>query len=172
MHRKSLRVAVPGERFFVVLVLGCQPTWTADGRLTGALGRRVSRAREAFAGLDNGLFIVSGGRLWGGVVEADAMRDELVRRGVDASSVLRERCSLTTRDNARLSAQVLRRFPDPVPGVTLVTCEWHMPRAAALFRREGLSVAPVPAPSPPVFPVKRWVRAGREWVSGLRVAGA
>jgi uncharacterized SAM-binding protein YcdF (DUF218 family) len=107
--------------------------------------------------------IVSGGRTWGGVVEADAMRDELVRGGVPAATVVRERCSLTTRDNARLTARLLGRFG--ADGLTLVTCEWHMPRASALFRREGLVVAARPVPSPSAPPLARCYRAGHEWVS-------
>lgn len=106
---------------------------------------------------------MSGGRTWSGVVEADVMRDELVRGGVPAGRVVRERCSLTTRDNARLTASILRRLT--VGSVTLVTCEWHMPRASALFRKEGLAVAVLPVPSPVAGPLARYYRTGHEWVS-------
>jgi uncharacterized SAM-binding protein YcdF (DUF218 family) len=97
------------------------------------------------------------------VVEADAMREELVRSGVASSRVVRERCSLTTWDNARLSAALLRRFG--VGRITLVTCEWHIARAAAFFRGEGLSVDPLPVTSPSIPPLARWVRTSHEWVS-------
>lgn len=143
-------------------MLGCQPVWGDDGHLRGALGRRVGAARERI-GDGEARVIVSGGRTWGGMVEADAMRDELLRRGLPAASVTRERCSLTTRDNARLTALLLRRFE--VDRLILVTCEWHVPRAAALFRREGLGVDVVPVAAPAIAPARRWVRAGREWVS-------
>jgi uncharacterized SAM-binding protein YcdF (DUF218 family) len=153
-----------------VVVLGCQPVRGGRaGELTGALGRRLWAAREAFAAIaGDGLLIASGGRTWRGVVEADAMREALVQSGVRAQAVIRERCSLTTADNARLTAQLLRRFGRPSV-VTLVTCDWHMPRAAALFAREGLSVHPAPVLGPQRATAIRWVRAGREWVSGLRV---
>ena len=97
------------------------------------------------------------------------MMDDLVRSGVPAAAVVRERCSLTTRDNARLSAQLLRRR-GPLGRVTLVTCEWHMARAAALFRREGLDVQPMPAAAPPVRAARRWFRAGAEWLSAIPVS--
>jgi uncharacterized SAM-binding protein YcdF (DUF218 family) len=180
MDRKSQRVAVPAERSRggrpVILVLGCQPVVTAQGRLTGALGRRLAAARAALEASERrlgvaGWLLVSGGRTWRGVVEADTMRDELVRSGVPASSVVRERCSLTTGDNARLSAELLRRFELAGCGpVALVTCEWHMARAAALFEREGVQVDRVPVPSPRTTALSRIFRAGREWVSGLRVS--
>ena len=184
MDRKSVPVTCSGEPQRcvtgrrgggVVVVLGCQPRWSGDGRLTGALGRRVAAARAAYEvsasqGAPFGRLVVSGGRTWDGVVEADAMRDELVRRGVPASSVLRERCSLSPRDNAWHSAQLLGRLcPAGRQPFTLVTCDWHMRRASALFQREGLSVEPLPVPGPDAPPLARWVRTGREWVSGLRV---
>ena len=97
------------------------------------------------------------------------MREELLRAGVPSSQVVRERCSLTTRDNARLTASILRRFEPGV--VTLVTCEWHMRRAAALFRREGLVVDLLAVPSPPAAPLARCYRAGHEWVSATLDVG-
>lgn len=107
--------------------------------------------------------MVTGGRTWDGVVEADAMADDLVRRGVPEQAIVRERCSLTTPDNARLSGRLLRRLG--VHHLTLVTCAWHMARAAELFRQEGLEVDPLPARAPDVTPLVRWYRAGHEWVS-------
>jgi uncharacterized SAM-binding protein YcdF (DUF218 family) len=98
------------------------------------------------------------------VVEADAMSDDLVRAGVPKGSIVRERCSLTTRDNARLSSELLRRLG--VGRVTLVTCDWHMARAAELFRKEGLEVDPLPAMAPSPRRLARWYRDAYEWVSG------
>jgi len=145
-----------------LVVLGCRPLWSNDGDLKGALGRRVRTAWER-RGAGDAWFLVSGGRTWGGVVEADAMADALARAGVPRGSILRERCSLTTRDNARLSAAILRRIG--VSKITLVTCEWHMARAAMLFRRAGVEPDLLPAPTPATTPLLRWYRAGHEWVS-------
>ena len=74
------------------------------------------------------------------------MRDELEQKGVPLSHIVRERCSLTTRGNALFTTRLLRRMG--VRRVRLVTCDWHMPRAVALFQRERLDVDAVPAPSP------------------------
>jgi uncharacterized SAM-binding protein YcdF (DUF218 family) len=97
------------------------------------------------------------------MVEADAMADDLVRAGVSQRSIVRERCSLTTPDNARLSGRLLRRLG--ARRITLVTCEWHMARAAQLFRQEGLEVDALPATTPEVTTLVRWYRAGHEWAS-------
>lgn len=147
-----------------MVVLGCQPAWSG-GVLTGALGRRVG----ALAGAE-ALFLVTGGRTWNGVVEADAMRDELVRRGVADHRVLRERCSLTTRDNARLSAELLRRRGTGT--ITLVTCDWHMARAVALFEQERLVVSPHPVPGPPPSRMTGWHRGIHECVARRLARGA
>jgi len=177
MARNSVRVAAPDEdgraELRVIVVLGCRPVWTPHARLTGALGRRVRTAVEhaersgtrPASGLPSGAYrwVAAGGRTWGGVVEADAIRDELVHAGIPTAHVLRERCSLTTHDNARFTAELLHRLG--VQRITLVTCEWHLPRAAALFHRQGLTVERVGAPTPDVAPVARWYRTGHEWVS-------
>jgi uncharacterized SAM-binding protein YcdF (DUF218 family) len=151
-----------GSKDATIVVLGCRPLWTGDGRLCGALGRRVGAASSAASG-GSGFIVVSGGRSWDGVLEADAMRDELVAAGVAPCRIVRERCSLTTEDNARLTAALLERFG--VTRVTLATCEWHMPRARALFERQGVLVDPLFVPSPEVRQWERVLRGAREWAS-------
>jgi cyclophilin family peptidyl-prolyl cis-trans isomerase len=103
------------------------------------------------------------------VVEADAMRTELVRAGVPAETIVRERCSLSTRENARFTAALLRRRG--MRRVIVVTCDWHLPRALAAFRRAGLEVEGAPAPSLAIPWRRRVVRWGRErmlaWAVGI-----
>jgi uncharacterized SAM-binding protein YcdF (DUF218 family) len=89
------------------------------------------------------VIVVSGGRRWGDQVEADAMARELARRGVPAGAIVRERCSLSTRENARFAAELLGRRG--ARAAVLVTCPWHMARAVALFSRAGVVVEAVAA---------------------------
>jgi uncharacterized SAM-binding protein YcdF (DUF218 family) len=153
----------------VIVVLGCRPHWSGDGRLAGALGRRVQVSCD-YLGRDEGRIVVSGGRTWGGVVEADAMHHELALRGVPPRWIVRERCSLTTYDNARLAGRLLRRLG--AKRVTLVTCEWHLPRAVLFFSREGLGIDGLPVPSPQSPPTTRWYRAVHEWAATRFALGA
>ena len=146
-----------------VVVVGCRLVWTEDGALAGASGRRVRRGAEALARDPHALVVASGGRVWSDVVEADGMRDELHRLGVPAEKVVRERCSQTTRENARFTASLLARRG--VTEVLLVTCDWHAARAAALFRRFGMQVRVAPAASPPAaWSTRAWL-FGRERVA-------
>lgn len=50
--------------------------------------------------------------------------------------------SNTTQENALRSAEILKK--DAIQSIYLVTHFWHMPRAKALFKKEGLDVIEVP----------------------------
>ncbi len=152
----------------VIVVLGCRAVIDPAGRLVpGALARRVDAASRLYlelARLDRQprgqptLIVASGGRRWGTVVEADAMAHELRLRGVPDGAIVRERCSLCTRDNARFVAEALARRGSGA--ALVVTCNWHMPRALALFTRAGIDVEPFPA-----FAEERGSRRHRLWRS-------
>jgi uncharacterized SAM-binding protein YcdF (DUF218 family) len=130
-----------------IVVLGCRVRLDHTGRLSpGALARRVETGARRFRDADAGtVIVVSGGRRWGDGVEADAMARELSRHGVPEPAIVRERCSLSTRENARFTAEVLTRRG--VGRAALVTCPWHLERAVACFARVGLDVEPVAAGS-------------------------
>lgn len=126
----------------VVCVLGCR-----SGSTT--LERRARSGAHAYLTRGATMALVCGGRSWGGVVEADDLARIMAADGVPAAAIIRERCSLDTRDNARFGAALLRRRG--VSRVVLVTCAWHLRRAQALFRAAGIDVEGVgvepPAPT-------------------------
>jgi uncharacterized SAM-binding protein YcdF (DUF218 family) len=138
-----------GEARKAIVVLGGKVYLRPGAKLAGALGRRVAAAAALYAHHreDDPIVIVTGGRAWNGVVEADAMARALVDLGVPAERIVRERCAMSTRENAHYTALLLRRRG--LEGARVVTCRWHMPRAAALFRAQGLFVEPVDAPEGP-----------------------
>lgn len=141
-----------------IVVLGCR---VADGPLRGAAARRAARAAQAWKEGVAPWILASGGRRWNGLSEADGLAKALVEQGVDPSSVSRELCSLSTLENAWYSARVLNARSARKIG--LVTCDWHMPRAAHCFRSVSLDIVPLPAETP-----------GRSWrlLRHLREAGA
>ncbi|MGA7121538.1 MAG: YdcF family protein [Polyangiaceae bacterium] len=129
-----------------IVVLGCPVRLDGGGQLRpGALARRLDAAAVVYARreVEASVVVASGGRSWGGLVEADVMARELERRGVPIGAIVRERCSLTTRDNARFAAEALARRG--IHSAFVVSCEWHLPRALALFRRAGVRAEGVAA---------------------------
>jgi uncharacterized SAM-binding protein YcdF (DUF218 family) len=144
-------------RFDALVLLGCR---VAAGKLPGPAARRVARTVAAY---EEGLaahVVVTGGRTWDRLVEADVLGAELERAGVPRSALTLERVSQTTLENARLTAPLLaaRR----ARRVGLVSCDWHLARALWCFRRAGVVAEPLPAPSPPLRPFRRGLRGVRE----------
>jgi uncharacterized SAM-binding protein YcdF (DUF218 family)/cyclophilin family peptidyl-prolyl cis-trans isomerase len=130
-----------------IVVLGCKLQLDDHGHLLerSVLAARIEAAALAYQrrGGKETIVIASGGRRWGGMIEADVMAHELARRGVPATATVRERRSLTTRENARFAAALLRGRG--IGRAAVVTSDWHLRRAIALFRQTGLSVEGVPA---------------------------
>jgi uncharacterized SAM-binding protein YcdF (DUF218 family) len=142
-------VLVPSPRRALppaIVVLGCRVRIDGAQRLSqGALARRVEMGARTYLQRADAatVIVVSGGRRWGDEVEADAMARELALHGVPAGAIVRERCSLSTRENARFTAELLGRRG--AHRAALVTCPWHMARAVAFFSSVGLAVEPVAA---------------------------
>lgn len=127
-----------------IVLLGCtvrpKGSWAEP---SDALRRRIDRAVSLY--LQRGKtdrVIVSGGKRWNEFVEADVMADECVARGVEKAHIVRERCSLSTKENAKYVAEILQR--DRIAHSWLVTCDWHMARAMGHFRRHDVFATPYP----------------------------
>lgn len=133
---------VVSARSDAIVVLGCRVTRNAPS----ALQRRAETAARAFHEQGPRWVIASGGRRWQGLPEATALRDLLVARGVPDDRIVRELWSLTTIENASYSAELLRAAS--IHRVSLVTCDWHMPRALVCFAACGLTPSPLASPSP------------------------
>lgn len=129
------------ERADAIVVLGCRVL--PSGRPTTTAARRAAKAAEAFF---NGVaphIIASGGRRWGAQIEAEMLRQELLRAGVPDSAITRELWSLTTHENAIFSAELLRRQGSR--RIAVVTCEWHVERAISNFRAAGMDAWALPS---------------------------
>ena len=68
----------------------------------------------------------------------------LERQGVHSARIAGDSCARTTWENATRSADWLRHHHPGSP-VLLITDPWQLPRATAVFRRQGLVVEPIPA---------------------------
>lgn len=140
----------------VLVVLGCR---VRDGRPSGVLERRLKHASSVASGQSQLVVIMSGGKIWQGVSESEAMAKWWLNHA-PATQLIQEDQSLTTAENAKYVAQLCRERS--IEEILLVTCDFHMPRARRLFERHNLRVVPKPSPSPK----NGWLRFRhqlREW---------
>ncbi len=145
----------------VIVVLGGATRgdthWSSLGDLTAQADRLV-HATELFKAGKAPRVLVSGGAPRGARSEAELMEQLLSVMGVPRRAVLRESESRDTHDNARFSAILLRG--KGMKRILLVTSAFHMRRAQALFRAEGLDVIPAPTDFQRLVsepPVPRWL---------------
>ena len=83
------------------------------------------------------------------VTEGSAMKDYMVRRGIDAERIITEEKSANTHQNFAYSKRLL---PSADTKTGIVTNNFHMARACALARKQGLkNTFGLPAPSDPFY---------------------
>ena len=144
-----------------IVVLGC---WIGQGgKLSGASQRRVQGAIAAYRRGLAPWVVVSGGKRWDGVAEADAFRAAMLLEQVPADCVLTELRSMTTRQNAAYVAELFRARA--WRKAALVTCDWHLRRAERCFVDAGIECVQVPVESPELSLWNRSVRTLRERAS-------
>ncbi len=139
------------EESGAVIVLGCQVY--ADGRLSPQLELRLQAALDTYRAHPR-LIIATGGQ---GEAEpgpeGQIMRDWLIEKGVPEESVIAECESANTRQNL-LNAKAL--LPEGVARVTVITSDYHLPRALALARDLGLDADGIGSPCRPE--IQFWVK--------------
>ena len=91
--------------------------------------------------------------------EGDVMRDWLLERGVPADDVLAEMDSRNTRQNLENAAALLA----PETSVTVVTSDYHLPRALAMARDTGLDADGVGSPCRQEYWMKNHCRELLSW---------
>jgi len=91
------------------------------------------------------LIVLSGAALDGNVSEAQMMANRLEHQGVPGRALLLETRSYTTHENALYTAELLHERN--ISHVLLVTSSLHMPRAMAVFLKQGIDVVAAPAPA-------------------------
>jgi len=137
-----LPTAIAGCQFVVVLGGGHSdmPAIAATGQLSApALGRIVEAVRLLRA-LPDARLLVSGPGDLGRPSHAAVLARAAESLGIDPERVTLIDTALDTEDESVAVARLAGKAR-----VALVTSAWHMPRAAALFRRAGVDFAPCPA---------------------------
>ena len=124
----------------LMVILGCQVKPWGPSIL---LQDRLDKALEYFEAHPDTVIVTSGAQ---GAdeprPEGEVMRDWLIACGAAPSDVLAETDSRSTRQNLQNAAALL----PPGARVTVVTSDYHLPRALAIARDIGLDADGLPAP--------------------------
>jgi uncharacterized SAM-binding protein YcdF (DUF218 family) len=132
---------------------------------------RVLEAWRVFKLISPDWIVSSGGRPPSDALadpSSTVMRDALVSLGVPPARILLESSSIDTRDQAVLTAPLLRSRG--VEQVVVVTSDVHMPRSMGAFRAVGINAIPAVAPDPGAF--KPWLRRFHPTAAGLNLTSA
>ena len=143
-----------------VIVLGCQVY--ATGRLSPQLELRLQAALNTYRDHPR-LIVCCGGKGENEPApEGQVMRDWLISQGVPADDVIAECESMNTRQNLDYASRLL---PEDVNRVTVITSDYHLPRALALARDLGLSADGIGSPCRPEigFWIKNHTREVLAW---------
>ena len=136
-----------------IVVLGgghvSDPRLPANSQIsTTALGRVVEGVR-LYKTIPGSKLLLSGGRVFDPVPEAEVMAQIAVLLGVKSQDIVLESDSRDTAEEAEVIGRMIGREK-----FILVTSAAHMPRSMALFKKRGLQ--PIPAPTD--FQVKEYQR--------------
>ena len=143
-----------------VIVLGCQVY--RNGRLSPQLELRLQAALDTYRAHPR-LIVTAGGQGEGEPgPEGQIMRDWLIEKGVPEESVIAECESANTRQNLLYAKALL---PEDGLCVTVITSDYHLPRALALARDLGLNADGIGSPCRPEigFWVKNHTREVLAW---------
>jgi uncharacterized SAM-binding protein YcdF (DUF218 family) len=130
--------------------------------------QRVDTAAQLFHEGRAPLIVLSGAALDGNVSEAQIMANALKQQGVPADSLALETESFTTHENGLYTAAELKRRK--IDRVLLVTSALHMPRAVAVFSKQGITA--IAAPSRPQITVPDSSPRFSFWQPDLRTLAA
>ncbi len=138
---------LPHAEVIVLLGGGTEPNdYPRPMAEVNGAGDRVLYAARLYHDGAAPVILASGGNLAfssaRGSTPSDDMLDILALTGVPEDAIWRQDRSQNTHDDAVLSAEMLKE--NEIAEVILVTSAMHMPRAKALFEKQGITVIPAP----------------------------
>jgi len=136
-----LPAALQRCRFVVVLGSGHSdsPGFSANNQLSSSALARIVEGVRLLRMLPEARLVLSGGGEPGYPTHAVVLSRVAQELGIPVERMLRIETVRDTEDEA----QAVRTLVGDAP-VALVTTAWHLPRAAALFRRAGVDTLPCP----------------------------
>jgi uncharacterized SAM-binding protein YcdF (DUF218 family) len=143
-----------------ILVVLTAENANSDGSMGYSSYWRAMSAMQAWRAGSFQTVIISGAGAAG-----ENIADYMQFHGVPVEAIVRENRSLSTRENAVYTAAILRGQSER--SVVLLTSDFHMRRAAACFRKVGLTILPRPIPDAG----KRYQQLSYKWWVFLDLLG-
>jgi len=141
-----------------IVVLG---SGTPGGKVSPTLAARLDVALAQARQYPRALVVVSGGiDLYETASEGQLMGDYLRAHGLDATRIVQDERSSSTRENLVLSQPLLQEHGvSPAQPIELVTSDFHTMRAGWIARRAGYtSITTIGAPTPLYIRYNDWLR--------------
>lgn len=134
--------STPPVKWIVVLGGGhiSDPSVPITSQLSEASLVRLIEGIRLHNKIPGSKLIVSGGRVFDVISEAETMAGVAVSIGVNRADLILESNSYDTHDQARIIQSIVGN-----DAFALVTSALHMPRSMALFKKQGMH--PIPAPA-------------------------
>lgn len=126
--------AVPPENLDYLLILGARVE--ADGSPSKALRRRIDAAAKYLSENPETVAVATGGMGTDEIIaEAECIRNELMKLGIDASRILVEDRASSTAENMEFSMELMQNGAEAKVGI--VSNNYHIYRARKLARNVG-----------------------------------
>lgn len=139
-----------------IIVLGAQVY--ADGNPSPQLEMRLDAALQAYQAQPRPVITCGAQGSNEPAAEGEVMRDWLIARGVPADQVIAETASRNTQEN------LINAIPHlPGAAVTVITSDYHLPRALAIARDLGLTADGIGSPCKPEYWAKNHFREVLAW---------
>lgn len=141
-----------------LLILGCR---VRGDEPEPTLAMRIQKAAEFLSEHKNTIAICCGGIVHPDQTksEAKAIRDGLVKDGIEESRILLEDQSTTTKENFSNAKKIIDGMKlQKEPKIAFLSSEFHLMRSLYIAKRTGVAVRSVPAPSPKEQKIKNYIR--------------
>ena len=141
-----------------LLILGCR---VRGDEPEPTLAMRIQKAAEFLSEHKNPIAICCGGIVHPDQTksEAEAIKDGLVKAGIEESRILLEDQSTTTKENFSNAKKIIDGMKlQKEPKIAFLSSEFHLMRSLYIAKRTGVAVRSVPAPSPKEQKIKNYIR--------------
>ena len=160
VYYQEVHVPLSEDIADALIVLGAQvqPTGEPSVQLAWRLEAALAVFRQNPVPI-----VVSGGQ--GGNEprpEGEVMRDWLIEKGVPPEQILVDGESTNTRENIRHAISLLKGRD--ISQIRIVTSDYHLPRALAIARDEGLNASGTGSPCKQEYWIQNHFREALAWV--------